>query len=120
MRREQRRRRLWRRATAQQASSDAASSAEGPGGVELQLLLDDLDPERRAAFVATQVLGLSYAEAPEVYQCPVGTIRSRVARARQDLVSRFEVDGAQAAGEPSARPLSRPSGPAVGPGGGAS
>ncbi len=35
----------------------------------------------------TQVLGLSYAEAAEVCGCPVGTIRSRVARAREDLLS---------------------------------
>ena len=34
----------------------------------------------------TQLLGLPYAEAAEVAGCPVGTIRSRVARARADLV----------------------------------
>ena len=33
----------------------------------------------------TQVLGLDYAEAAEVCGCPIGTIRSRVARARADL-----------------------------------
>jgi RNA polymerase sigma-70 factor, ECF subfamily len=32
------------------------------------------------------VLGLSYAEAAEVERVPVGTIRSRVARARTELV----------------------------------
>jgi len=32
-------------------------------------------------------LGFSYAEAAEICQCPVGTIRSRVARAREDLVA---------------------------------
>jgi RNA polymerase sigma-70 factor (ECF subfamily) len=36
--------------------------------------------------VLTQLLGLSYAEAAEVAGCPVGTIRSRVARARGNLV----------------------------------
>ena len=30
----------------------------------------------------TQVVGLSYAEAADVCSCPVGTVRSRVARAR--------------------------------------
>ena len=35
----------------------------------------------------TQVLGLSYDEAAEVCGCPVGTIRSRVARAREDLLA---------------------------------
>ena len=39
-----------------------------------------------AAFVLTQVAGLSYAEAAEVCEVPVGTIRSRVARARGDLL----------------------------------
>ncbi len=48
-------------------------------------LLAALEPDRRAAFVLTQLLGCSYAEAAAVCDCPVGTIRSRVARAREDL-----------------------------------
>lgn len=55
-------------------------------------LLESLSPERREAFVATQVLGLSYDEAAEVCDCPVGTIRSRVARARMDLVDALNQD----------------------------
>ncbi|WP_067496711.1 sigma-70 family RNA polymerase sigma factor [Actinoplanes sp. TFC3] len=50
-------------------------------------LLGRLTEERRTAFVLTQVLGLSYAEAAEVEEVPVGTIRSRVARARDELVT---------------------------------
>ncbi|MEV4702733.1 sigma-70 family RNA polymerase sigma factor [Actinoplanes sp. NPDC049316] len=73
-----------------QAAADAATVA-GRGGFEEDLavrdLLGGLSPERREAFVATQILGLSYAEAAEVCDCPVGTIRSRVARAREDLVT---------------------------------
>jgi RNA polymerase sigma-70 factor (ECF subfamily) len=46
-----------------------------------------LPPERREAFVLTQVVGLSYDEAATVCTCPVGTIRSRVARARSDLIA---------------------------------
>ena len=49
-------------------------------------LLARLGEERRTAFVLTQVLGLSYAEAAEVEDVPIGTIRSRVARARDELV----------------------------------
>ncbi len=49
-------------------------------------LLRRLDPARRAAFVLTQMLGLSYEEAAVVCDCPLGTIRSRVARARSDLI----------------------------------
>ncbi|MGO8772036.1 RNA polymerase sigma factor SigC [Mycobacterium sp.] len=54
--------------------------------VEIRVLLDGLDPKRREALVLTQVLGLSYAEAAKVCGCPIGTIRSRVARARDDLL----------------------------------
>jgi RNA polymerase sigma-70 factor (ECF subfamily) len=50
-------------------------------------LLGRLGEERRTAFVLTQVLGLSYAEAAEIEDVPVGTIRSRVARARDELVT---------------------------------
>lgn len=46
-----------------------------------------LDTDRREAFVLTQVLGLRYAEAAEVCGVPIGTIRSRVARARTDLLA---------------------------------
>ncbi|WP_407666260.1 RNA polymerase sigma factor SigC [Mycobacterium pinniadriaticum] len=55
--------------------------------IEIRMLLDGLDTDRRHALMLTQVLGLSYAEAAEVCGCPVGTIRSRVARAREDLIS---------------------------------
>ena len=37
-------------------------------------------------------MGLSYAEAAAVCGCPVGTIRSRVARARDDLVRHLGTD----------------------------
>ncbi|SHH30692.1 RNA polymerase sigma-70 factor, ECF subfamily [Jatrophihabitans endophyticus] len=55
--------------------------------VAMRALVEALEPQRREAFVLTQVLGLSYAEAADVCACPVGTIRSRVARAREDLVA---------------------------------
>jgi RNA polymerase sigma-70 factor, ECF subfamily len=57
--------------------------------VLLSQLIAGLDPHRRAAFVLTQLLGLSYAEAAEVCGCPVGTIRSRAARARADLTDQL-------------------------------
>lgn len=69
------------------------------GPVELDRLLADLDADRREAFVLTQVLGLRYDEAAEVCGCPVGTIRSRVARARADLVDALaDEDAASGAG----------------------
>jgi RNA polymerase sigma-70 factor (ECF subfamily) len=70
-----------------------ADGADRPaeGSIVADLLLR-LDPDRREAFVLTQLLGLPYAEAAAVVDCPVGTIRSRVARARADLVAALEVD----------------------------
>ena len=54
-------------------------------------LFDRLDPDRREAFLLTQVAGLPYAEAAELLSVPVGTIRSRVARARVDLRDAIEI-----------------------------
>jgi RNA polymerase sigma-70 factor, ECF subfamily len=64
-----------------QQSTDPADT------VSLRLLLASVDSSFREAFVLTQVLGLSYPEAADVIGCPVGTIRSRVARARDALVA---------------------------------
>jgi RNA polymerase sigma-70 factor (ECF subfamily) len=55
-------------------------------GIALADLLGALPDERREAFVLTQMLGLSYEDAAELTGCPVGTVRSRVSRARSTLV----------------------------------
>lgn len=54
---------------------------------DLERLLAHLSPQRREALVLTQVLGFSYADAAATVGVPIGTIRSRVARARADLVA---------------------------------
>jgi RNA polymerase sigma-70 factor (ECF subfamily) len=78
--------------------ADRSNSAGDPAdSVTVRALLDRLQPERREAFVLTQLVGLSYAEAADVCGCPVGTIRSRVARARADLVEGFGRGSARAA-----------------------
>lgn len=68
-------------------------------GIVLLDLLAALPDERREAFVLTQLLGLPYAEAAQVSGCPVGTVRSRVARARASLA-----DLLHEAEEPAPRP----------------
>lgn len=59
----------------------------GAGLVEIAALVAGLPEPLRQAFVLTQVAGLSYEEAAQVAGCPVGTIRSRVSRARERLVA---------------------------------
>ena len=50
-------------------------------------MLRSLSPERRQAFVLTQILDLPYQEAADILEVPIGTVRSRVARARDDLLA---------------------------------
>ncbi|MFI9569338.1 sigma-70 family RNA polymerase sigma factor [Streptomyces rishiriensis] len=62
-------------------------------GIALLDLLAALPEERREAFILTQMVGLPYAEAAEVSDCPIGTVRSRVARARASLMDLLEDGG---------------------------
>ena len=89
--REQRRR--------QRFIAQPAAPANGDPGETLALgdLIDSLSREHRDSFVLTQVLGLSYAEAAAVCGCPVGTIRSRVSRARDRLIAGLTADAEGAA-----------------------
>ncbi|MFF7642824.1 sigma-70 family RNA polymerase sigma factor [Streptomyces canus] len=72
-----------------QAAVERAQPQGVPGfddGIALLDLVAALPAERREAFVLTQMLGLSYEEAAVIGGCPVGTVRSRVARARGELM----------------------------------
>jgi RNA polymerase sigma-70 factor (ECF subfamily) len=98
-RRAVRRRRLDRAVLADTTAGSVDGSLIAPdmsGRVDLDDVLAHLDPDRRSAFVLTQVLGLQYDEAAEVLECPIGTIRSRVARARVDLVALMAAPDADA------------------------
>ena len=102
--------RTWLLSVARRVAADAVRKAvrrprtcnpdrwEGPacsGGFEAVLLwelVDALAPDRREAFILTQVLELSYAAAADIGGCPIGTIRSRVARAREDIIRAYDGD----------------------------
>ncbi|MBM7442773.1 sigma-70 family RNA polymerase sigma factor [Streptomyces sp. HB132] len=71
-------------------------------GVAIQQLLAALPYERREAFVLTQLLGLPYSEAARAAGCPVGTVRSRVARARAALILQLAESETDACPEPPA------------------
>ena len=55
--------------------------------IEVEELLSHLPEDRRTAFILTQITGLSYEDAARACDVPVGTIASRVARARTDLIA---------------------------------
>ncbi|MER8046894.1 sigma-70 family RNA polymerase sigma factor [Streptomyces sp. NPDC094032] len=78
-----------------QTAAEHAQPRDLPGfedGIALAELLSAIPGERRDAFVLTQLLGLPYAEAAEAMGCPVGTVRSRVARARAALLTLLRHD----------------------------
>ncbi|MCI4086042.1 sigma-70 family RNA polymerase sigma factor [Streptomyces sp. MMS21 TC-5] len=92
-----------------QAAAEQAQPYGVPGfedGIALAELLAAIPSERREAFVLTQLLGLPYAEAAEAVGCPIGTVRSRVARARTSLIALL-TDTRTAAPEPQA-PAAQP------------
>lgn len=84
-----RKRIVRRRHRAEPPSDDLPHVDPDPTAVDE--LLDALDPDRREAFVLTQLAGCSYQDAATILGCPVGTVRSRVARARQDLLGQLRL-----------------------------
>jgi RNA polymerase sigma-70 factor (ECF subfamily) len=98
--------RTWLLSIARRACADAVRGAvrrrrlvervAPPGDVTdltdvraLDDLVAGLDRDPRAAFVLTQIVGCSYEEAAAICGVPIGTIRSRVARARERLVAQL-------------------------------
>jgi RNA polymerase sigma-70 factor (ECF subfamily) len=60
---------------------------------EVQAAMAGLPAEQRAALLLVTVDGLSYKEAADIAEVPVGTIMSRLARARVALQARLEAGG---------------------------
>lgn len=97
-----RRRRLDMRVT-NLAHDDLEVRPIDSAGAEFDELIGLLDDDRRAAFVLTQITGLRYDEAAEILEVPIGTIRSRVSRSREQLVAALH----DADDVPDARPVDR-------------
>lgn len=85
-------RRMRRRALLERLQ--AVRGAEESYGLDehatVESMVRVLPREQREAFVLTQFLGLSYEESAAICGCPVGTIRSRVARARTALLAQLQ------------------------------
>ena len=74
---------------------DSAPSAEHIASGERQMAavssaLDQLPVEQRLALTLVAIEGKTYAEAAQILEVPVGTIMSRIARARRNLVKIYE------------------------------
>ncbi len=48
-----------------------------------------LSEERRMAIMLCEIEGLSYREIAQIMQCPVGTVRSRISRAREVIAQKL-------------------------------
>lgn len=78
---------------AQQALADIESPEANQRRDELKAVIDkaiaDLPEELRTAFTLREFSGLSYEEITEIMGCPVGTVRSRIFRAREAIDARI-------------------------------
>ena len=55
--------------------------------------LDTLPPDQREAIILIGASGFSYEEAAEICKCAVGTMKSRVSRARTRLQDILKISG---------------------------
>jgi RNA polymerase sigma-70 factor (ECF subfamily) len=62
---------------------------------DFRAALDRLPPDQREALVLVGASGFSYEEAADICQCAVGTIKSRVNRARRRLGEMLSIDTAE-------------------------
>lgn len=83
-------RRAWRNVAWDEELADARLIAPAEQGFQVEMAdlrraLTQITPEQREALILVGAGGLSYEEAAKVCGCAVGTVKSRVARARQAL-----------------------------------
>lgn len=52
--------------------------------------MEALPPELRQAVTLREIEGMSYEEIAEVMDCPIGTVRSRIFRAREAISARVK------------------------------
>jgi RNA polymerase sigma-70 factor (ECF subfamily) len=99
-------RRSWRQSQLDQEAAErtlvAVDDPEAPVALdELRLGLSMLPAEQREALILVGAGGFAYEEAAEICNCAVGTVKSRVSRARRALqgileTGAYDRDGASA------------------------
>jgi RNA polymerase sigma-70 factor (ECF subfamily) len=88
-------RRSWRMSQLDQEAAErtlvAVDDPEAPVALdELRQALNSLPEEQREALILVGAGGFAYEEAAEICQCAVGTVKSRVSRARRALQALLE------------------------------
>lgn len=68
----------------------AAAPADPNSAIDVARALDSLEPRERAAALLCYGEGYSHAEAAEIMEIPLGTLKSIMARARAALVAQLE------------------------------
>jgi RNA polymerase sigma-70 factor (ECF subfamily) len=91
------RRRAWRQAPWDQEAAERIPGSAGEQSWAAELsdtarALSCLSDEQREALILVGAGGFSYEDAARICNCAVGTVKSRVARARRSLVSILEGD----------------------------
>jgi RNA polymerase sigma-70 factor (ECF subfamily) len=87
------------------AAARLVSSPEQQGHLDLadfRAALDRLAPDQREALILIGASGFSYEEAAEICGCAIGTVKSRVNRARQRLMQMLSIDRLDDIGSDSA------------------
>ncbi|MEG3638958.1 RNA polymerase sigma factor RpoE [Magnetococcus sp. PR-3] len=56
----------------------------------LKIAIDELAPTMKQAIALRDLEGKSYEEIAEIMDCPIGTVRSRIFRGRQEIVNKLK------------------------------
>ncbi|MBF0369608.1 MAG: RNA polymerase sigma factor RpoE [Magnetococcales bacterium] len=56
----------------------------------LEVAIETLAPAMKKAIVLRDLEGMSYDEISEIMDCPIGTVRSRIFRGRQEIISHMK------------------------------
>ena len=70
--------------------SESPESARDQLSAEIDGAIADLPDDLRSAVTLREFDGLSYEQIAEIMDCPVGTVRSRIFRARESIDKRIE------------------------------
>lgn len=104
-------RRSWRQTQLDQEAAErtlvAADDPSAPIALdELRQALSSLPDEQREALILVGAGGFAYEEAAEICRCAVGTVKSRVSRARRALHGLLESGAYTRDGSPAAEAMS--------------